>query len=173
MKTREDKGFTIIEVLIVLAIAGLIMLIVFLAVPALQRNTRNARRRSDLARFYTSVREYQTNRNKMSSSPFTGSNRESEFDNFKENFIGEDFKIYKELSDGIESYEEGHSHVFQLEPDQIRFFPWHYCADGNTYEGADIETVSAPGNAHTERHAYSVLIGMEGGFSYCIDTGVK
>ncbi|MDQ3065292.1 MAG: prepilin-type N-terminal cleavage/methylation domain-containing protein, partial [bacterium] len=35
---NNNKGFTIIEVLIVLAIAGLIMLIVFLAVPALQRN---------------------------------------------------------------------------------------------------------------------------------------
>jgi prepilin-type N-terminal cleavage/methylation domain-containing protein len=35
---NNKKGFTIIEVLIVLAIAGVIMVIVFLAVPALQRN---------------------------------------------------------------------------------------------------------------------------------------
>ena len=34
---KDNKGFTIIEVLIVLAIAGLIMLTVFLAVPSLQR----------------------------------------------------------------------------------------------------------------------------------------
>ena len=41
VKQKRDEGFTIIEVLIVLAIAGLIMVVVFLAVPALQRNSRN------------------------------------------------------------------------------------------------------------------------------------
>jgi prepilin-type N-terminal cleavage/methylation domain-containing protein len=45
--TRKQKGFTIVEVLIVLAIAGVIMLVVFLAVPALQRNSRNTQRKSD------------------------------------------------------------------------------------------------------------------------------
>jgi prepilin-type N-terminal cleavage/methylation domain-containing protein len=40
-KRKSDSGFTIIEVLIVLAIAGLIMVVVFLAVPALQRSGRN------------------------------------------------------------------------------------------------------------------------------------
>lgn len=48
-KSDQSKGFTIIEVLIVLAIAGLIMLIVFLAVPALNRNSRNTQRRNDAA----------------------------------------------------------------------------------------------------------------------------
>jgi type IV pilus assembly protein PilA len=38
---KRQEGFTIIEVLIVLAIAGLIMVVVFLAVPALQRSQRN------------------------------------------------------------------------------------------------------------------------------------
>jgi len=43
----EPDGFTVIEIIIVLAIAALILLIVFLAVPALQRNSRNYRRRRD------------------------------------------------------------------------------------------------------------------------------
>lgn len=47
---RNSKGFTIIEVLIVLAIAALIMLLVFLAVPTLQRNARNTARKSDIGR---------------------------------------------------------------------------------------------------------------------------
>ncbi len=46
---NKTEGFTIIEVLIVLAIAGLIILIVFLAVPALQRNARNTQRKNDAA----------------------------------------------------------------------------------------------------------------------------
>src|SRR5258708_36141034 len=47
--SKSQKGFTIIEVMIVLVIAGLILLIVFLAVPALQRNARNTHRKSDIA----------------------------------------------------------------------------------------------------------------------------
>lgn len=45
--TNKNRGFTIIEVMIVLAIAGLILAIIFLAVPALQRNSRNTQRDSD------------------------------------------------------------------------------------------------------------------------------
>lgn len=54
----EERGFTIIEVLIVLAIAGLILLIVFLAVPALQRNSRNTQRRSDVSALLSGVSEF-------------------------------------------------------------------------------------------------------------------
>ncbi len=60
---KADKGFTIIEVMIVLAIAGLIMLIVFLAVPALQRNSRNTNRRSDAARISSAVANFIANNN--------------------------------------------------------------------------------------------------------------
>lgn len=54
LKTRQH-GFTVIEVLIVMAIAGLMLVIVFLAVPALQRNARNTRRKTD-ASFIASQR---------------------------------------------------------------------------------------------------------------------
>jgi prepilin-type N-terminal cleavage/methylation domain-containing protein len=58
---RNKKGFTIIEVMIVLAIAGLIMAIVFLAVPALQRNAHNNSRRSDASHLAGLVNEYAAN----------------------------------------------------------------------------------------------------------------
>ena len=60
-KRKEEQGFTIIEVLIVLAIAGLILLIVFLAVPALQRNSRNTQRKSDVSNLLAAVNEYVSN----------------------------------------------------------------------------------------------------------------
>ncbi len=63
LKTMKEDGFTIIEVMIVLAIAGLIMLIVFLAVPALQRNARNTTRQNDAARMAAAVNECITNNN--------------------------------------------------------------------------------------------------------------
>ncbi|HSX44371.1 MAG TPA: prepilin-type N-terminal cleavage/methylation domain-containing protein [Patescibacteria group bacterium] len=58
---NRDQGFTIIEVLIVLAIAGLILLIVFLAVPALQRNQRNTARRDEAGRIGTTVNNFVSN----------------------------------------------------------------------------------------------------------------
>ncbi len=62
-KHKRQGGFTIIEVLIVLAIAGLIMLIVFLAVPALQRNARNTQRRNDVSGLLGGMSEYVNNNN--------------------------------------------------------------------------------------------------------------
>lgn len=59
--TKYQKGFTIIEVLIVLAIAGLILLIVFLAVPALQRNSRNTARKNDVSNILGAMTEFTNN----------------------------------------------------------------------------------------------------------------
>ena len=58
---KSKKGFTIIEVVLVLAIAGLIFLMVFIALPALQRGQRNTQREDDISRFLTAGNSYQTN----------------------------------------------------------------------------------------------------------------
>lgn len=58
---RKSDGFTIIEVMIVLAIAGLILLIVFLAVPALQRNSRNTAIKNDASALAAGFSEYGSN----------------------------------------------------------------------------------------------------------------
>lgn len=62
-QTREtnDRGFTIIEVVLVLAIAGLIFLMVFIALPALQRSQADTQRRSDAGRVLSQISNYQTN----------------------------------------------------------------------------------------------------------------
>lgn len=46
-KNDNKKGFTIIEVVLVLAIAGLIFAMVFIALPALQRSQRDHSREND------------------------------------------------------------------------------------------------------------------------------
>ena len=51
----KDKGFTIIEVVLVLAIAALIFMMVFIALPALQRSQRDTQRKNDLSRATTAV----------------------------------------------------------------------------------------------------------------------
>jgi prepilin-type N-terminal cleavage/methylation domain-containing protein len=61
IKGSNNKGFTIIEVVLVLAIAGLIFLVVFLALPALQRGQRDTQRKNDLGRFMSQVVTFQSN----------------------------------------------------------------------------------------------------------------
>ena len=58
---KSKKGFTIIEVVLVLAIAGLIFLMVFIGLPALQRSQRDTQRRDDMARFMSQLSQYQAN----------------------------------------------------------------------------------------------------------------
>lgn len=55
------KGFTIIEVALVLAIAGLIFMMVFVALPALQRSQRDSRRRDDIMVLIQTIKKYQSN----------------------------------------------------------------------------------------------------------------
>lgn len=62
-KSTDLGGFTIIEVVLVLAIAGLIFLMVFIALPALQRAQRDTQRRDDMARVAEAITQYQTNNN--------------------------------------------------------------------------------------------------------------
>lgn len=58
---KQQKGFTIIEVVLVLAIAGLIFLMVFIALPALQRGQRDGQRRQDASRFMSQINSFSTN----------------------------------------------------------------------------------------------------------------
>lgn len=62
-KQNAQKGFTIIEVVLVLAIAGLIFLMVFIALPALQASQRDTARKNDASAVAASV------------TSFTGNNR--------------------------------------------------------------------------------------------------
>lgn len=57
----KQKGFTIIEVVLVLAIAALIFLMVFIALPALQRSQRDTARKSDVSIVAGAVNSFQGN----------------------------------------------------------------------------------------------------------------
>lgn len=56
---ERKTGFTIIEVVLVLAIAGLIFIMVFVALPALQRSQRDTSRRDDIMELGTKISRYQ------------------------------------------------------------------------------------------------------------------
>ncbi len=67
----KQKGFTIIEVVLVLAIAALIFLMVFIALPALQRNTRDQDRKETVGKVASAITTYQSN--KRGAQPTSGS----------------------------------------------------------------------------------------------------
>lgn len=91
---NSKKGFTIIEVVLVLAIAGLIFLMVFVAYPALRRNQSDTARRNDLSRLVSQLAAYKSNNRKLPASAL-------ELQTFKnqyldgESFADPDGELYK------------------------------------------------------------------------------
>ena len=65
-KLNSKKGFTIIEVVLVLAIAGLIFVMIFITLPSLQRSQRDTARKKDVDRFLAAIQTHQANnRNRL------------------------------------------------------------------------------------------------------------
>ena len=60
-KSKQSKGFTLIEVVIVLAIAALIILVVLQAVGAAQRANRDSARKSEAGRAVALMEQYASN----------------------------------------------------------------------------------------------------------------
>jgi prepilin-type N-terminal cleavage/methylation domain-containing protein len=60
---KKEKGFTLIEIVLVLAIAGLLLVIVFLAVSGAQRNRRDTQRKTDLSRIAAQIEAFASNNN--------------------------------------------------------------------------------------------------------------
>lgn len=57
------RGFTIVETSLVLAIGGLILAMVFIALPSLQRSQRDTQRKADIEHLISEIKNYQTNNN--------------------------------------------------------------------------------------------------------------
>lgn len=85
VQQTKQGGFTIIEVVLVLAIAGLIFLMVFIALPALQRNQRDTQRRDDASRVISQLQSYATNN--RGELPATGTG----FESFRDSYLTGDF----------------------------------------------------------------------------------
>lgn len=60
-KNTKQEGFTIIEVVLVLAIAALIFLMIFIALPALQRGQRDTARKNDANSVASALNSYRGN----------------------------------------------------------------------------------------------------------------
>lgn len=135
MNKQAKKGFTIIEVVLVLAIAGLIFLMVFIALPALQRSQRNTRRRQDMARILSALNDYQANNNGQMpcQTPFDGNRCLSEtkqLPNFIERYVvGEKLATSTRGNTAVAIDENGNCYESFCDPDGSTYamtaFTWN------------------------------------------------
>lgn len=58
---QTEQGFTIVELMIVLAVGGLILMFIFLAVPTLTRNSRNGQRKDGVVTVLRAISTYELN----------------------------------------------------------------------------------------------------------------
>lgn len=58
---KKKSGFTILELVLVLAIAGIIFLMAFIALPSLWASQRDAERKANVMSFVAAIKNYQTN----------------------------------------------------------------------------------------------------------------
>ena len=79
----KNSGFTIIELMIVLAIAGLILGMVLIAIPTLERNSRNNQRKQDVSTVLAAISRWGLN----NSGAFPN-------DSDKNNVLTSSFKLY-------------------------------------------------------------------------------
>ena len=58
---KNKKGFSLIEAILVIGVAGLIFLMMMIALPALQRQERDTERREDITWLLDVIKKFQTN----------------------------------------------------------------------------------------------------------------
>lgn len=178
---KKRNAFTIIEVVLVLAIAGLIFLMVFIALPALQRSQRNTRRRQDVSRIASALTSYYSSNNKM---PFYKEGRYYYFDyGFIKNYIesnivvpdenpakGTDFTVSCMEGKDCNEFSDPNGSVYSVaiastesldtsNMNKIFITPSSKCGNEKTIELGD-------GN---EKSMFAVSVMLEGGSLYCVD----
>lgn len=165
------KGFTIIEVVLVLAIAGLIFLMVFIALPALQRNQRDTQRKNDISRLQDAIERYKANN--KGQLPWAANTYYTSTNRYTVNFLNSYLKIDQGEWRDPSGVEYG---VFVNEPSVI---------PGWTHPGYAFYISSHGRNLHFLRvgaqcsgntfewdnnpNSYTIQYGLEGGGSVCVD----
>lgn len=161
MSNKRSAGFTIIEIVLVLAIASIIFLIIFLVVPAAQRAARDQQRKSDLGQLVAAIEEWRLNH------PGQHIDTPEEMDQLMASFS----EYHKEPKTG-EPYDyeirgQGEEHISVLPPiGKIVFTVAHVCGtDSHTPTFVTIDPIKL----HYVR-IYSVLLKLESSSDvYCLD----
>ena len=163
---KTNPAFTIIEVVLVLAIAGLIFLMVFIALPALQRNQRDAQRKRDIDRLYSAITRYRSN-NKNTKYLSLDSYNDSGA-GFVNSYLKLDGDSFEDPDGTAYSFAGDSSSGYTYEDDAyiLTDFNHNIYIFNNTKCDGDKAVSSDSSN-------YSISYKLEGGGSYCLsDTGL-
>ena len=156
---HKKSGFTIIEVVLVLAIAGLIFLMVFIALPALQRNQRDTQRKNDMVMLKDAIDRYKTNnRGKI---PFPDSGGYFSETPFGINYLKADEAEFKD-PDGSE-YISSYVHI--RKDGWVPSTGWQHSIWITSGMKCDGEAIVAAGGTTK----YTIQYRLESGGIYCID----
>lgn len=171
---KRAEGFTIIEVMIVLAIAGLIMVIVFIAVPQLQRNQRDNARQNIANRVKAELETYAGNNQGLY--PFTAAGTGTgTWNDFVTRYITGKVKV-ADPSSGADVVTTGSTPAaFGANGCSTATVPSGYTAGTfHVCYGAKCsgETVAASGATNVNTRNYAVIMGLDrNGTAYCVDNG--
>lgn len=146
-KIKNTKGFTIIEVVLVLAIAALIFLMVFIALPTLRANQRDAARKTDASKVVAAVTDYTTTERKSVTSSTSASDVQKYIDKLDQYDVA-NVVIEKAPSVGAE---------FDVPDDQVVIYPGVKC-DGTKVKAGTSRT-------------FAVFVRLESGsdgVNYCV-----
>ena len=160
---KSKKGFTIIEVVLVLAIAGLIFLMVFIALPALQRSQRDTQRRNDMARVGTAINQFQTNNNGKLPTANDTSSFKTRYLDAAENFVdpdGEAYTIY--ILDGTSGHTWDASSA--ISNGTLPFNHIVYIVHKAVCDGEKVTSENA------KARDYAIVYRLEGSGTYCADS---
>jgi len=156
-KIKQQRGFTIIEVMIVLAIAGLIMVVVLVAVPQLQRNQRDSARQNVTARFSTELGNYSSNNN--GAYPFALTGTSGTITDFTTRYITGKVELKNPKSGN--DYAPSQSAAVGTVPSEDQLL---------VYPGGSCSGESVTGTISITSRQYAVRIALEGGATfYCVD----
>lgn len=152
---KQQKGFTIIEVILVLAIAALIFLMVFIALPALQRGQRDTARKQDVGTVASAVTNYTTNnQGKM---PATGNYTDTDTSTFAKYIFGGDKVVSGNTKTVVV---EGDNHGTGGTTDaQVEVWPGGKCGTDGTVVAGTAKSV-----------AITVQLETAGGTPFCQDS---
>jgi len=154
LKEQAQKGFTIIEVMIVLAIAGLILVVVLVAVPQLQRSQRDSNRENIVSRVSTEVSNYASNNNGRL--PFQSS---TTVDDFEDRYLDGEVDIANPQTGNDYSVDIADQVTDPPTEDQILVYPGGSCSGE-----------SVTGSLSGTSRQYAMRVAFEAGdVFFCID----
>jgi prepilin-type N-terminal cleavage/methylation domain-containing protein len=165
---RRSSGFTLIEIVLVLAIAGLILVAVFLALQGAQRTRRDHERKQDLAEVVAAVHLYAANHDGF---PPNNAAEATELQNLylssvKDPLSGQPYTYAFTFIDG--------PHDTVPPVGTILYQQGHWCNRGPQADLANPDNPIAGDVANKNR--FVVWTGLEaggqgGGTWYCLDSG--